>query len=127
MVRPLRAWLIFFLAVLCFPAGADANTHQATQGAHAEMALIGIVDLPSEGRDTLRLIRQGGPFPYSRDGGVFGNYERILPKQARGYYHEYTVKTPGARNRGARRIVCGPLPECYYTADHYKNFKRIRE
>lgn len=127
MVGLFRAWLIVFLAVLWLPAGAHANTHQAAQGTHAEMALIGIADLPSEGRDTLRLIKQGGPFPYSRDGVVFGNFERILPKQSRGYYHEYTVKTPGARNRGARRIVCGPLPECYYTADHYKTFKRIRE
>ncbi|MBI5917904.1 MAG: ribonuclease [Nitrosomonadales bacterium] len=83
--------------------------------------------LPPEARATLQLIKQGGPFPYDRDGVVFGNYEHVLPAQPRGYYHEYTVKTPGAHNRGARRIVCGVVPECYYTGDHYKTFQRIEE
>jgi ribonuclease T1 len=86
--------------------------------------------LPKEGRDTLALIKKGGPFPYpAKDGSVFGNRERALPKQARGFYREYTVKTPGSRDRGARRIVCGGKEqrECYYTADHYKTFKLIRE
>lgn len=127
MVGLLRARLIVFLAVLWLPAGAQADTHHTVQSVHASLAIISVAEMPPEGRDTLRAIKQGGPFAYSRDGVVFGNYERILPKQARGYYHEYTVKTPGARNRGARRIVCGPLPECYYTADHYKTFKQIRE
>jgi len=81
--------------------------------------------LPPEARKTLRLIGQGGPFPYERDGVVFGNYERRLPERPRGYYHEYTVKTPGERGRGARRIVCGPPPECYYSDDHYQTFQRI--
>lgn len=81
--------------------------------------------IPAEAWETLRLIESGGPFPYKRDGIVFGNFEGHLPKQPRGYYREYTVKTPGARNRGARRIVCGPLPECYYTPDHYKTFQPI--
>jgi ribonuclease T1 len=90
-------------------------------------AVISAAGLPSEGRETLRLIKQGGPFPYPRDGVVFGNRERQLPKQSRGYYHEYTVRTPGAHNRGARRIVCGSLPECYYTGDHYQTFQRIKE
>ena len=83
--------------------------------------------LPAEARDTLQAIRRGGLFAYDRDGAVFRNYERILPGQPRGYYREYTVETPGARNRGARRIVCGPPVECYYSADHYQTFKRIRE
>jgi ribonuclease T1 len=83
--------------------------------------------LPVEARDTFHLIKQGGPFPYPRDGVVFGNREHQLPQQSRGYYHEYTVKTPGAHNRGARRIVCGVVPECYYTDDHYQSFKRIKE
>jgi ribonuclease T1 len=83
--------------------------------------------LPQEARETLRLIKQGGPFPYTRDGQVFGNYEKRLPQQQRGYYHEYTVTTPGLRNRGARRIVCGQPVECYYSDDHYKTFKRIME
>jgi ribonuclease T1 len=86
--------------------------------------------LPAEAQRTERLILAGGPFPYSKDGTVFGNRERLLPRQARGYYREYTVPTPGARNRGARRIVCGgqqvQAPDaCYYTADHYASFKRI--
>ena len=86
--------------------------------------------LPREAQTTYQLIRKGGPFPYEKDGVVFGNRERILPKQARGYYREYTVKTPGARDRGARRIVCGgevPVrPQtCYYTADHYASFSVI--
>ncbi|MDO8312268.1 MAG: ribonuclease domain-containing protein, partial [Sideroxyarcus sp.] len=88
---------------------------------------ITAAELPPEARDTLQLIKQSGPFPYPRDGVVFGNYERILPQQARGYYLEYTVKTPGAHDRGARRIVCGIVPECYYTADHYRSFYRIKE
>jgi len=75
----------------------------------------------------LRVIKRGGPYAYSRDNSVFRNFERILPRQPRGYYHEYTVKTPGVSHRGARRIVCGIVPECYYSADHYKSFKRIQE
>ena len=88
---------------------------------------IAAADLPPEGRTTLQLIKRGGPFPFARDGVVFGNFEKRLPQRPRGYYHEYTVKTPGARNRGARRIVCGPLPECYYSGDHYRTFQRIKE
>jgi ribonuclease T1 len=85
---------------------------------------------PPEAQTTYGLIRSGGPFPYEKDGIVFGNRERLLPPKARGHYREYTVKTPGSRNRGARRIVCGGAapkdPEaCYYTADHYSSFRRI--
>ena len=83
--------------------------------------------LPQEARQTLRLIQQGGPFPYSKDGSVFGNYEKRLPPQARGHYREYTVPTPGARNRGAQRIIAGRQGAFYYTADHYRTFSRIRE
>jgi ribonuclease T1 len=91
---------------------------------------VALAELPAEARKTEQLIRSGGPFPYAKDGSVFGNRERLLPRQARGYYREYTVPTPGAKNRGARRIVCGgeqPVaPEaCYYTADHYASFRRI--
>jgi len=79
-----------------------------------------------------RLILQGGPFPHEKDGVTFGNYERQLPAARRGYYHEYTVDTPGAHNRGARRIVCGgrqvATPDaCYYTTDHYSSFRKIVE
>ena len=90
-----------------------------------------VSDLPNEAQTTFMLIKQGGPFPYAKDGIVFGNYESRLPRQRRGYYHEYTVPTPGARNRGVRRIIAGGNPsssgEYYYTDDHYETFRRIRE
>jgi ribonuclease T1 len=92
---------------------------------------IAAAKLPREALDVLELIRAGGPFRYERDGMTFGNRERLLPAQRRGFYHEYTVATPGAANRGARRIICGGpqrTPEvCYYTDDHYASFRRIRE
>lgn len=92
---------------------------------------ISWASLPVEARKTLVLIKQGGPFPYAKDGAVFSNYEGVLPKQKRGYYHEFTVKTAGARNRGARRIVVGGEPvasqDFYFTDDHYASFKRIKE
>ncbi len=88
---------------------------------------IAAAQLPAEARQTLALIKQGGPFPYSRDGIVFNNFEKRLPQQPRGYYREYTVKTPGRRDRGPRRIVAGKAAEYYYTEDHYASFRRIRE
>lgn len=83
--------------------------------------------LPAEGRRTLALIRQGGPFPYNRDGVTFSNFERLLPRKSGGYYKEYTVPTPGESDRGARRIVAGTGGEKYYTPDHYESFKFIAE
>jgi len=88
--------------------------------------------LPFEAQQTQRLIHAGGPFPYAKDGVVFGNFERMLPRRERGFYREYTVPTPGARDRGARRIICGgsrpAQPEaCFYTADHYASFQRIAQ
>jgi ribonuclease T1 len=88
---------------------------------------IPLQSLPAEARHTLALILANGPFPHAQDGKVFGNREGRLPKRAHGYYREYTVKTPGARDRGARRIVAGNGGEFYYTADHYRSFLRIRE
>jgi ribonuclease T1 len=91
---------------------------------------IAAQDLPAEARATLAHIRAGGPFPYERDGVVFGNRERLLPPAPRGYYHEYTVPTPGVKSRGARRIVCGghtaTLAECYYSDDHYQSLRKIQ-
>ncbi|MET8080150.1 ribonuclease domain-containing protein [Streptomyces sp. NPDC005303] len=81
--------------------------------------------LPAEARRTLELIDRGGPFPYAKDGSVFGNFERLLPAHQRGYYHEYTVPTPGSRDRGARRIVTGQGGEIYYTDDHYDSFRAV--
>ena len=83
--------------------------------------------LPPEARTTLSLIRKGGPFPYQHDGITFGNREKFLPQRERGWYREYTVKTPGAKDRGARRIVAGRDGTLYYSDDHYRSFKRILE
>ena len=87
---------------------------------------IALAELPREARETLALIKKGGPLPYERDGAVFGNFEKRLPVKARGYYREYTVPTPGLKHRGARRIVAGREGEYYYTDDHYRSFRRIR-
>jgi ribonuclease T1 len=114
-------WLLLSGLLLCLPF-AQARDQQV----HS-LAVISVWQLPAEARDTLQLIKRGGPFPYARDGIAFQNRERILPAQPRSYYREYTVKTPGVSHRGARRIVCGVVPECYYTADHYRSFKRIKE
>ncbi len=114
MLRGLAArWLL--LGLLCWAPLAHA------------MGSVDVAKLPPEARETLHKILHGGPFPYVRDGVVFGNYEHHLPKRSHGYYHEYTVKTPGTHNRGARRIVCGPELECYYSGDHYRTFRRILE
>lgn len=88
---------------------------------------VAVDALPTEARATLQLIRAGGPFPHRQDGRVFSNRERLLPLKKRGYYREYTVRTPGARDRGARRIVAGTDGEYYYTDDHYRTFRRILE
>lgn len=91
---------------------------------------VALAELPREAQQTEQLIRAGGPFPYAKDGTTFGNRERQLPRRERGYYREYTVPTPGASNRGARRIVCGGAPPrqpevCYYSDDHYASFRQI--
>ena len=96
----------------------------------ASNAVVALTSLPPQAQTTYRLVMQGGPFPYDKDGDIFGNRERQLPSQPRGYYREYTVKTPGASNRGTQRIVCGGQPvtapqACYYTADHYASFRKI--
>lgn len=89
------------------------------------LGTVRAAELPSEARRVLRLIDAGGPFPYDQDGSVFGNYERLLPAKTRGWYREYTVPTPGERDRGARRIVAGRDGTLYWTADHYDSFARI--
>lgn len=113
---------------------ADRRGHVSGRD-ESGLPIVDLQDLPREAHVTLRLIKHSGPFPYKRDGIVFGNYERKLPRQHRGYYTEYTVRTPGAKNRGARRIIAGKgrtgdpatSGEYYYTADHYRSFSRIRE
>lgn len=115
------------VAVGGLPAQAKGPQDQAPGAA----ATIPLSQLPRQGQQTYELIRQGGPFPFDKDGSVFGNRERLLPAEKRGHYREYTVKTPGSRDRGARRIVCGGPPKaphvCYYTADHYASFRKIVE
>jgi len=86
---------------------------------------VSLKALPEEAKQTVALIRNNGPFPYPGDGAVFGNREVLLPKRERGYYREYTVKTPGAGDRGARRIVAGRGGELYYTDDHYRTFRKV--
>lgn len=114
-------WLVLSGLLLCLPCA------QARDQSAQALGEVFVAELPPEARATLRLIKQGGPFPYPRDGVVFGNYEHVLAQRPKGYYHEYTVKTPGVQHRGARRIVCGAVSECYYTDDHYRSFKRIKE
>ena len=119
-----------FLAAAIFPPLAQARSH-GDRPRESTLAVVKVAELPREGRATYEQIRQGGPFPNGKDGTVFGNRERMLPAARRGFYREYTVPTPGSRDRGARRIVCGgPIrqPEaCYYTADHYASFRMIVE
>jgi ribonuclease T1 len=102
-------------------AGSSADT-----GAPTSTATVVAAALPPEARQTLALIDSGGPFPYDRDGVVFENREGRLPQHDSGYYHEYTVPTPGSADRGARRIIAGSAGELYYTDDHYRSFERIR-
>ena len=108
-----------------------AQARSLTDRPASQPATIQVAELPRQGRETYGLIRQGGPFPFGKDGAVFGNRERLLPVEKRGFYREYTVTTPGSRDRGARRIVCGGPARvpyaCYYTADHYASFRRIVE
>ena len=109
-------------------ASERASDRASRQGADG-LGTVAVGDLPAEARQTLALIREGGPYPYEKDGTVFGNYERKLPRQRRGYYTEYTVRTQQVRSRGARRIIAGGPDgrptEFYYTDDHYQTFRRI--
>lgn len=118
-----RAIAAILLGLLFVAPAALARSETPAEAALAEIAAA---ELPGEARESISLIRKGGPFPFPRDGAVFGNFEKRLPAKARGYYREYTVRTPGARDRGARRIVAGRDGELYYTDDHYQSFKRIR-
>jgi ribonuclease T1 len=125
--------LLSAVALAIWPQGSIEAREKASDSAvmSRDFPIVLEADLPKEARTTLALIAKGGPFPYSKDGVTFSNRERALVKQARGYYREYTVKTPGAKNRGARRIVCGTPKtsafECYYTDDHYATFRKIKQ
>ena len=115
--------------MLCASVLFGGPAYSRRESFNLPQATVNRSELPRQGVETYARIFQGGPFPYDKDGSVFGNRERILPPNTRGYYREYTVKTPYARNRGARRIICGGPPKqpeaCYYTADHYASFRKI--
>jgi len=126
-----RLAVLLLIALSAMVSGVDAREEHN----HVAVGPVTVAELPPEVRDTLALIRQGGPFPYRKDGTVFQNRERRLPVQKRGYYSEFTVRAPGARDRGPRRIIAGKgatgdvatSGEYYYTDDHYGTFRRIRE
>jgi ribonuclease T1 len=116
-----------FALLLCLVASVSgAAFARTTPQALADVALA---DLPGEARDVYALVGKGGPYPFDRDGIVFGNREKLLPAKPRGFYHEYTVRTPGVSSRGGRRLVCGGPPRtpdaCYYSDDHYRSFRKI--
>jgi ribonuclease T1 len=117
------------LTGLLFVGAWCSSPVQAREADTGRVATMSVTELPRQGAETYRLIHLGGPFPHEKDGVVFGNRERLLPGHRRGYYREYTVPTPGMRDRGAQRIVCGGPPKapdaCYYTADHYASFRKI--
>lgn len=125
-----RGVLNFALSGLLLLAAAVSSGVQANEPTRSQgSTTVALASLPAQGHETYQLIHQGGPFPFEKDGVVFGNRERLLPSQKRGYYREYTVKTPGSRDRGVRRIVCGgpsttPVA-CFYSADHYASFRKI--
>ena len=117
----------FVWVILALSIGISAVSSLTAREEQRGMATIALADLPKEARQTIVLIRKGGPFPYKRDGIVFGNFERRLPAHERGYYREFTVRTPGSRDRGARRVISGKAGELYYSDDHYESFKRVLE
>jgi len=112
---------------LCVFAGMALTAQARTTPDPPEVALY---ELPKEAQEVFALVGKGGPFPFDRDGVVFGNRENLLPGKPHGYYHEYTVRTPGVSSRGGRRLVCGGAKKapdaCYYSADHYRSFRKIR-
>lgn len=127
--QPLRK-LGLAITVVGAVLASGALPSQLAQAREGRPAAVALRELPPEAQSTEKLIRSGGPFPYAKDGAVFGNRERLLPVKSRGFYREYTVPTPSSRDRGARRIVCGgrqpTQPEaCFYTDDHYASFRRI--
>jgi ribonuclease T1 len=127
--KAVSQWGLTFWAAAVLSTAVVGASAKAPRNGEAQQ-VVALAALPPEARQTHQLILTGGPFPYSKDGTTFFNRERRLPSRPRGDYREYTVKTPGSRDRGARRIICGGKPAnapdaCYYTADHYNSFNRI--
>lgn len=146
-MKPIFSWLALIACLVSCEPGVSEGTQRIDSKSQQTSPLqqkdqnsidslsglkwMSVQQLPSQGKTVYALIRKGGPFKYAKDGTTFGNYERILPKEKRGFYREYTVNTPGLSHRGARRIVCGGMPKtsvkyCYYTSDHYNSFRRIK-
>lgn len=128
--RSALAGLVLMIAATgCMQASARTWLNQSGDATPDKTGVVALADLPTGGREAFKAIVDGGPFRHDKDGSIFGNRERLLPAERRGYYREYTVDTPGSRDRGARRIVCGgaqrPPVACWYTADHYASFRRI--
>lgn len=120
------AALLALLLVLAAPL-SQGRGGSGQDPASGNIGIIALAELPPEARETIAHVRRGGPFRYERDGTVFRNFERLLPIRPRGYYREYTVATPWLKHRGARRIIAGGGGELYYTDDHYRSFRRVRE
>jgi ribonuclease T1 len=114
-------------------SGSSASPTTASQpgtpsGGAEEVPVDGAAVTPEEHAaiaGVLELIDAGGPYPNRADGEVFENREQHLPQEPRGYYHSYTVPTPGSADRGARRIITGRGGELFYTSDHYDSFDSI--
>ena len=130
--RLMQALCALMLGVTAVGITGDAwaKRHPEPESQQTQLSIVPLSSLPVQARKVHELIHSGGPFPYTKDGTVFGNRERILPRQPRGFYREYTVRTPGIRDRGPRRLVCGgkevQRPEtCYFTKDHYNSFEQI--
>lgn len=118
-------FLALITAIVAGCAGPVGTAGDDMPASRSGLPAIRYQDLPQQARDTIALIEQDGPFPFQRDGITFQNRERLLPSKPSGYYREYTVITPGSRDRGARRIVAGAEGELYYTDDHYDSFKEV--
>ncbi len=122
--RPLLA-LIALIALLVIGYVVREADSGSGHGSSSSPQSVAMASLPVQAQQTIRAIQHGGPFPYPEDGTVFRNNQHLLPSEGSGYYHEYTVPTPGESTRGARRIVAGKNHEYYYTADHYASFRRV--
>lgn len=136
----LRATLLSCAAALCLllpltgcdtaapgaDSGPSASPPAASDTPRSGLPEVAVAELPPEAREVLDTIAQGGPYDYPQDDQVFGNREGRLPDRERGYYREYTVRTPGEDDRGARRLVVGEGGDVYYTADHYRTFRQVR-
>lgn len=130
ILSPVSKFAVASFLLVALTTGIQARESRDVQTGQPAQETVALAELPVQGQRTYGAILNGGPFRHEKDGSVFGNRERLLPRERRGHYREYTVDTPGSRDRGARRIVCGGEQRtaptgCWYTADHYASFRRI--